>query len=160
MSAAIASVDPQLPFAGFRTMDEVRFRSFATQRLESMLLGALAGLALLLAAVGIYGLIAHFVTERTREFGVRLALGSSVGQAISAAIRPGVFLAIAGISIGYVLARWSSAMMRSIVYGVPVTDTATYAGVATVFLVVAILASVVPSLRIARINPAQTLREE
>jgi ABC-type antimicrobial peptide transport system permease subunit len=89
-----------------------------------------------------------------------MALGSSVGQAIGTAIRPGIFLATAGVAIGYVLARWSSAMLRSVVYGVPVTDTATYVAVATVFLIVAMLASIVPSLRIARINPAQTLREE
>ena len=160
MSAAVASADSQLPFAGFRTMDEVRFRSFAMQRLESMLLGSLAGLALLLAAVGIYGLIAHSVAERTREFGIRMALGSSVGRVIGAAVRPGIILATAGVAIGYVLARWSSTLLRSIVYGVQLTDPATCVTVISVLLAVAVLASVVPSFRIARIDPARTLREE
>jgi predicted permease len=160
MSAAMAAADPQLPFAAFRTMDEVRYKSFALQSLESALLGTLAGLALLLAVIGIYGLIAHSVTERVREFGIRIALGASVSRAISQAVQPAIVLTAAGVAIGYALARWSSAMLKSVVYGVQLTDGATYATVIAVLLLAGVCASIVPSLRIARIDPARTLRDE
>ena len=160
MQTAVASVDPLLPFAGFQTMDEIRDQAFGLQRLESVLLGALAGLALLLSAVGIFGLITQSVVERTREFGIRLALGSSVAQAISAAARPGILLSVAGIAIGFGLARWAGGLFQAMIYRVEATDTATFLIVAVTFLFVATLASLLPSLRIARLDPAKTLREE
>jgi ABC-type antimicrobial peptide transport system permease subunit len=160
MRTGVASVDPLLPFADFQTMDEIRDRAFGLQRLESVLLGALAGLALLLSAVGIFGLIAQTVVERTREFGIRLALGASVGRTISSAARPGILLSAAGIAIGFVLARLAGRLFQALIYHVEATDTMTFTLVAITLLGVATLASLLPSLRIARLDPATTLREE
>src|SRR5262249_19660830 len=96
MARAAAAVDPLLPFAKFRTIDDVRSEAVATERAQTMLLGALAGLAVLLAAVGLYGLVANSVAERTRELGIRLALGASSRQAIAAAATPGLALPAPG----------------------------------------------------------------
>lgn len=160
MRAGVSSVDPLLPFADFQTMDEIRDRAFGLQRLESVLLGALAGLALLLSAVGIFGLITQSVAERTREFGIRLALGASVGRTISSAARSGILLSAAGIAIGFILARLAGKLFQALIYHVEATDTMTFTVVAMTLLGVATLASLVPSLRIARLDPATTLREE
>ena len=92
MQRAVEAVDPLLPFAKFRTIDDVRGEAVATQRAQAVLLGALAGLALLLAAVGLYGLVANSVAERRRELGIRIALGASSRQAIAVAAAPGLIL--------------------------------------------------------------------
>jgi predicted permease len=160
MRAAVASVDRQLPFAEFRSMDEVRSGAFARQRLQAVLLGALAALALVLAAVGIYGLNAHSVMERTREFGIRLALGAPRWQAIGQAAWPGVMLTLIGAGVGYFLARTAGELLAHVLWGVHSDDRATFVGVTVMLVVVAALASLLPSLRIARLDPARTLREE
>jgi predicted permease len=160
MTAAVTSADTQLPIAKFRTMDEVRAKALALQRLEAILLGTLAALALLLVTIGVYGLVANSVTQRTREFGIRLALGSSVVRAISGAAASGVLLAAIGAAVGCLLAVLARNLLKAIVFGVPPTDILTYVSVLVVLLIVACIASLVPSLRIARIDPATTLREE
>jgi predicted lysophospholipase L1 biosynthesis ABC-type transport system permease subunit len=157
---SVASVDAQLPFAEFRSMEEVRSAAFSLPRLEAVLLAALGGLALLLAAVGIYGLISHLVMERTREFGIRLALGLSTGQAIATAARPGVLLTVLGIAIGAALSWGASGFMRAVIFGIRPDDWLSFAAAAGTLLVVAALASLLPSLRIARVNPASTLRQD
>jgi len=160
MQRAMQSVDPQLPFAGFHNMEDVRYRALAQERFQAVLLGALAGLALLLAAVGIYGLIANSVAERTRELGIRLALGSTVAQAMRAVALPGVALALAGVMVGSVLAGFASQLLRHLVWGVQPGDPFTFAAVALVLLAVAAAASFLPALRVTRLNPAETLRQE
>ena len=160
MRAAIAAVDPLLPIAEFRTMDDIRASRFAVQRLESVLFGTLAGLALVLAAVGIFGLIAHTVVERTREFGIRLALGCSRWKAVLHAGLPGVLLTGAGLLIGTFLSRQGGNVLRSLLVGIKPDDAATFAVVAVALLTTAALASLLPSLRIIRIDPAETLRDE
>ncbi|MBV8842211.1 MAG: ABC transporter permease [Bryobacterales bacterium] len=160
MQQSVASVDPQLPFAEFRTMDEVRSAAFGMQRLQTTLLSSLAGLALLLSAVGIYGIIAHSVIERTREFGIRIALGSSHAKAISAAARPGIALAAIGVAAGLLLSFWARKLISTLIWGVRPDDAITLAGVSAILLAAAVAAALIPSLRIARIDPAMTLREE
>ncbi|MBI3404126.1 MAG: ABC transporter permease [Acidobacteria bacterium] len=160
MQQAIQSVDPQLPFAGFRAMEEIRSESIAEQRFQAVLLGSLAGLALILAAVGIYGLISHSVVERRRELGIRLALGATVSRAIRDAAMPGIILASVGVSLGTVGAYFGVAVLKSLIWGVSPTDPSTFAGVALGLLFVATIASVLPALRVARIDPAETLRAE
>ncbi|HTQ56970.1 MAG TPA: ABC transporter permease [Bryobacteraceae bacterium] len=160
MQRALAAVDPQLPFAGFHSMGDVRYHALAQERLQAVLMGVLAGLALLLAAVGTYGLIANSVTERTREIGIRLALGATVGHAVRAVALPGIALAAAGVAAGSVLAGFASRLLRHLVWGVRTGDPATFAGVAVVLLVVAGAASFLPALRVTRLNPAETLRQE
>lgn len=160
MQRAVQAVDPQLPFASFRTMLDVRSRAYADQRFEATLLSILAGLALLLAAVGIYGLIANSVVERTRELGIRMAMGATIGQAMRTVAAPGITLALVGIVVGSVLARGSVGMLEHLIYGVKTTDPLTFASVAVVLLLIAAAASYIPALRIVRLNPAETLRDE
>jgi len=160
MRAAVASVDRQLPFAEFRSMDEVRSGAFARQRLQAVLLGSLAMLALVLAAVGIYGLVAHSVMERTREFGIRLALGASRWQTIGQAARPGILLTLVGAGIGYFLAQGAGRLLAHVLWHVQADDWTAFSGVTAILVIVAALASLLPSLRIARLDPATTLREE
>jgi putative ABC transport system permease protein len=154
------AIDPLVPIAEFRSIDEVRSWSLSWHRFQATLLGSLSGLALLLALVGIYGLMSHSVVERTRELGIRMALGSTLGQAIRDAIRPGILLAVAGIVLGCVLAGFSGKVLQHAVWGVKPSDPATYTMVAVGLLLAAASASLIPALRIARVNPADTLRDE
>lgn len=160
MQHALGSVDAQLPFAGFHSMDDVRYHALGRQRFQAVLLGALAGLALLLSAVAIYGLIASSVAERTRELGIRLALGATVPQAIREVALPGLALGVAGVAAGFVLSGFASQLLRRLVWGVEPGDPLTFAAVGLGLLCVAAAASLVPALRVTRLNPAQTLREE
>ena len=160
MRAAVASVDPQLPFAEFRSMERVQAGAFSTERMETWLLGSLAGLALLLAGIGVYGLITQAVIERTREFGLRMALGASSGSVVMTVTRPAFLLCLAGVIGGVLLSRASSAWIGSLLFGVEPGDPWTIVVVAGVLLGSAAVASLVPSFRITRLNPAETLREE
>jgi predicted permease len=160
MQRAMESIDPQLPFAGFRSMTDVQFRSLAFQRLQATLLSMLGGLALVLAAVGIYGLIASSVAERTRELGIRLALGATSGQAMRTIVAPGIALTLIGVVIGCALARVLVGVMQHIIFGVTPGDPVTFAAVAVILIAVAAVASVVPALRVLRLDPSQTLRHE
>jgi putative ABC transport system permease protein len=160
MRRAMASVDPKLPFSSFRTLPEVRAQSLAMERFQSVLLGSIAGLALLLSAVGIYGLIANSVVERTRELGIRIALGATLGQTVRSVALPGLVLAAVGVVVGYPAARGAAHLLRHLVWGVKPADAATFAAVAAVLLAVAALASAIPALRVARVDPVARLREE
>ena len=115
---------------------------------------------MLLAIVGIYGLMSQSVIERGRELGIRMALGATLAQAIREAMLPGLVLAVAGVAIGCFLAGLSTQVLKHLVWGVNTTDPATYFGVALGIVFVAALASLVPALRITRLNPADTLRDE
>ncbi len=160
MQRALAAVDPQLPFAGFHSMEDVQYRALSRERLQAALLAALAALALVLAAVGIYGLIANSVAERTRELGIRLALGATVGQAMRAVALPGVGLALAGVAAGSVLAGFVTRVLRNLVWGVPLSDPVTFAAVVLGLVLIAAAASFLPALRVTRLNPADTLRQD
>jgi len=159
MQRAVQSVDPLLPFAKFRTFDQVRAQALATQRAQALLLGALAGLALLLAAVGLYGLVANSVAERTRELGIRMALGSTSSRAVAVAAVPGIALALIGVGIGLAAARATATIRRHLVWGVSTGDPLTFLLAATVVLLVAVVATLVPTLRIVRLNPIKSLRQ-
>ena len=155
-----AQVDPLLPIAAFHNIEDIRAASLRSERFEATLLAALAGLALLLAVVGIYGLMAQSVAERRRELGIRMALGSTVPRAIRDAALPGVSLALAGVALGCVLAGLSSRVLEHLIFGVSALDPVTYAGVAFGLLAVAVVASLIPALRLTTLNPADTLREQ
>jgi predicted permease len=158
MQRAMEGVDPLLPFAKFRTFDEVRREAVATQRAQAALLTTLAALALLLAATGLYGLVANSVAERTRELGIRLALGATTLQAVAAAAAPGFALAAVGVVIGVVAARATAVTLRHLVWGISVADPATFLVAGATVLGVAALAALVPALRIVRLNPIRALR--
>jgi ABC-type antimicrobial peptide transport system permease subunit len=149
-----------LPFAKVRSLDEVQSAAVALPRLLMVLLLTLAGAAVALAALGIHGLIAASVSERTREMGIRLALGATRRGAVGTVAWPGIVLAAAGTIAGAAAARGMVSIIRSFVWGVSATDPLTFAGVAALFLVVAAVASVLPALRVLRVDPAQTLRAE
>jgi ABC-type antimicrobial peptide transport system permease subunit len=115
---------------------------------------------LLLAATGIYGLIAQSVAQRTREVGIRLALGASRWQVMRAVALPGILFALVGVLIGCALARIAVQSLQRLVWGIQVGDPVTFVGIAVGLLLVATAASILPTFRLARIDPAQTLRNE
>ncbi len=160
MQRALAKADPNLPFSGFYGMSDLLAKTLATQRVEVALLGAMAALALLLSAVGIFALVANMVAQRTREIGIRMALGSTVGHAMVQIGRSGVLGSVQGLILGLVLCVAALRVMRSVVYGVGVYDAPTILGVVVLLALVTLIATTVPTLRIARIDPAKTLRDE
>jgi ABC-type antimicrobial peptide transport system permease subunit len=132
----------------------------ALPRLLMVLLLALAAAAAGLTAVGIHALIASSVTERTREMGIRIALGATTWLAVRTLAMPGILLAIAGTIVGSFAARGASALLQSFVWGISPTDPATYGAVTVLLVTVGTVASVLPALRILRLDPAATLRAE
>ena len=160
MQKALAAVDPALPFSGFYRMSDLQAESLSEQRVEVALLGTMAALALLLSAVGIFALVASLVTQRTREIGIRIALGSTIRQAMAHISSSGVSAAGAGLLLGLMLCVIALRAMRSVLYGVGVFDAPSLFAVIGTLGVVALLAATIPALRIARIDPAVTLRED
>jgi macrolide transport system ATP-binding/permease protein len=160
MQRALAGVDSDLPFSGFYRMTDLEAQTLAMQRIEGALLSAMAGLALLLSAVGIFALVANMVAQRTREIGIRIALGSSIRQAMAHVGGSGLRASAAGLLAGLGLCALVLRAMRSVLYGVDVYDAATILAVVTTLAIIALIATVAPTLRIARIDPARTLREE
>ena len=160
MQRALAKADPNLPASGFYSMKDLLARTLATQRIEVALLGSMAALALLLSAVGIFALVANMVAQRTREIGIRMALGSTVGQVMLQIGRSGVNASILGVVLGLILSAGALRVMSSVIYGVGVYDITTIIVVVLTISSVTLLATIIPSLRIASIDPARTLREE
>lgn len=160
MQQALASVDPNLPFASFHTMNELLATALAQQRIEVALLSSLAALALLLAALGIFTLVSSVVTDRQREFGIRLALGSPLSDSMLVAGRSGALPAVIGLAAGLALAFVVLRAMRSALFGISSYDPVTLAATVIVLAALAALASLLPALRIARIQPAVVLRAE
>ena len=160
MQRALSSAAPALPFSGFYSMTDLMHETLAMQRVEVALLGAMAGLALLLSAVGIFSLVASMVAQRTREIGIRIALGSSVRRAMAHVGAPGLRASAVGTAAGPAALRGVLRVMRSVLYGVAVYDAASLTAVVLGMAAIALLASAVPALRVARIDPAKTLREE
>ena len=160
MQRALAKADPNLPASGFYSMKDLLARTLTTQRMEVALLGAMAALALLLSAVGIFALVANMVAQRTREIGIRMALGSTVGQTTVEIGRTGAGASCVGLFVGLVLCAGALRVMRSVLYGIGVYDAPTLSFVVLSLLFVTLLATTLPTLRIAKIDPANTLREE
>src|SRR5260370_33456309 len=160
MQRALAAVDPKLAFSGFYSMRDLLAKTLATQRVEVALLSAMAGLALLLSAVGIFALVATIVAKKKREIGIRIALGSSIRQAMVHIGAPGIRASVLGLILGLILCAGALRAMRTVLYGVGVYDVPTILTVVLVLAAVTIIATTVPTLRIAGIDPAKTLREE
>ena len=156
--SAVAGVDPELAVSGVSTMEEIIARSMATSRFTTMLLGLLGLTGLVLAAVGIYGVIAYFVSQRAHEIGVRMALGATRRGVSLMVLRQGVALAAAGVAIGLVASVAATHALAGMIYGVSTHDPATFLGVAAVLLLVAALASLVPAHRATRLDPLDALR--
>jgi ABC-type antimicrobial peptide transport system permease subunit len=141
-------------------MEELMDQELETQRIEVLLLGVLAGLALLLSAVGIYALVSNLVVQRTREIGIRMAFGSSVQRAMVEIGSSGLIAAGAGLVAGVGLSFLVLRALRSELYGVGVYDPATLVAAPVLLALIALVASLLPVLRISRIDPAMTLRNE
>ena len=157
---AIQQINAELPIAQIKTIDDLRGQKLTSQRFMMWLVAGLGLIALVLAGVGLQGLIASSVNERTREIGIRLALGASARQAIAAVVMPGLILALVGVVIGAAVALWSARLLQSFVWGVTPADPLTFAGVLALLLAIAFAASVIPALRVLRLDPASTLRAE
>jgi ABC-type antimicrobial peptide transport system permease subunit len=156
----IKAADSTLPLSQVRTMEEVRQRSFWQFGLFGWIFGVTGLVGLLLASVGVYGVLSYVVTQRTAEIGVRMALGAERRQVLRLIVGHGVVLAGIGVLIGLVLAPAATYLGRSFFYNVSPFDPITFAGVAIFLLVVAVLASYIPALRATRVNPVQALRGE
>jgi putative ABC transport system permease protein len=160
LRSAVAAVDPNVPITRLLALDQVISESVAEPRLTVVLLGLAAGLALLLGAVGIYGVVSYGVSRRVHEMGVRMALGARSGDVLRLVIGQGAAMAIVGIMVGLAAALVASRALRSLLYGVSPTDTVTFAAAPLLLLAVALLASYIPARRATRVDPMVTLRAE
>ena len=160
IAAAVHSVDPQVALARLRTMDEVRHQSLAEDRYTMVLFASFAAVALLLAAVGIYGLMAFAVSQRTREIGLRLALGSGRYRVIWLMLREASLLAVIGLVLGLAGSVLVGRTMSSTLYGVGAIDISVILSVAVILFLTALFASYLPARRAASIDPMQALRTD
>jgi putative ABC transport system permease protein len=158
--AAIRSVDSEQSVFDVRTLPEIVDRSLAQRRLTTTLMVMFGGIALLLAAVGIYGVVAYGVTQRLREFGIRIALGATRRDVTRLVVWQGTSMAIVGSAVGLVLAIAAAGVMSNLVYGVAPRDAASIFGAAMTLMLVAAVASYVPARRAAAVDPGVTLRSE
>jgi ABC-type antimicrobial peptide transport system permease subunit len=160
IEAAVRDADASVPVVRFREMDDVFAESIRRPRLLAQLLGMFAGLALLLAAIGTYGVLSYMVTERRREIGVRMALGANQGRVLGDVLKQGLGLAAAGLVAGVAGALALTRLMTALLFGVEPSDPATLAAVTATIACVAALACVVPAWRASRVDPIVVLREE
>jgi ABC-type antimicrobial peptide transport system permease subunit len=156
----VESLDADQPIGRITTMDEAIASSLATRRLMMVLLGAFAVLALVLASVGLYGVMALTVTQRTRELGIRMALGAERGRVLRLVVGQGMGLAAIGVVIGLVAAFALTRFLAAQLYGVGATDPVTFGTVAGLLVGVALLASLLPAMRATRVDPVVALRDE
>ena len=160
VAAAVNSVDPDLPLAGVKTVDEIVSETLSIDRFSVVLFASFGALGLGLAAVGIYGVMAFAVAQRTHEFGVRMALGAQRSRVISQVLKEGTLLAIGGTLIGLGGAYLVGRAMQSTLYGVDALDVRAFSGVSLLLLAAALLACWFPAWRASRVEPLEALRYE
>lgn len=158
LAHTVHNVDAELPVFGVRTMTEMMSASMARRRFSLFLMSAFAAVALLLAALGIYGVMDFVVSERTQEFGIRSALGAGRGEILMLALRPGLMLAAAGVAAGVGVSLVTTRLMSSLLFGVSAADPVIFALVPVVLVVVAAMASALPARRATSLSPVQALR--
>lgn len=154
----LRNLDPDLPMYYVRTMKQRVDESLARRRFSMLLLGVFAGIALALAAIGIYGVVAYLVSQGKREIGIRMALGAPQRSILTLVIRQGMVLAFSGITIGLTAAFLLTRLIRSLLFGVEATDPITFVGISLSLALIALLASYIPARRAARIDPMVSLR--
>jgi ABC-type antimicrobial peptide transport system permease subunit len=160
ITAAIHQANPELPVRGSTTLDEVIGTSLSQQRFSTLLLGIFAGLALFLAAIGIYSVLAYSVRRRVREIGIRMALGAQIKDVLQLVVFEGMKPTVLGLIIGIVGALALGRLLSSMIYGVKSTDLLTFISVSVGLLCVGLLASIIPAYRATRVEPVKTLRDE
>ena len=152
-------MDPELPVYDVASMNELLDRSLASRRFSAQLVGGFAALSLLLAAIGIYGVLAYMVGQRSREIGLRIALGATRSDILRLVMRKGAILAGVGVAAGVTLSASASSLMASLLYGVRPHDPVIFLAVPLVLLAVALLAGYLPGRRATRVDPMFALRE-
>jgi putative ABC transport system permease protein len=157
-TAAIREIDPDQPVAEVRTMERVLANTVARPRLIVYVLGGFAAVALLLAALGLYGIVSYSVTQRRRDIGVRVALGAQRGDVLRPILREGMMLTGCGLALGLAGAFASTRVMQSLLFGVEATDPVTLLGVAMFLFATALAASYIPARRATRLDPVVALR--
>ena len=157
MRGAVKSIDPQLPVYDVQTMETVLSQSTGTQRFNTMLLTLLGLTGLVLAAVGIYGVIAFFVTQRAHEIGVRVALGASAQRVVRMVVGQALLLATAGVVVGGALAAWATRVLQSMLFEVGSHDPIAYIAAAVVLLTVSVAAAWLPARKASRVDPVKAL---
>ncbi|HJP93208.1 MAG TPA: ABC transporter permease [Pyrinomonadaceae bacterium] len=157
---AVLSIDPNQPISDVKTLAKIVDESIAQRRLNMLLMGLFGGLALLLSAVGIYGLLSYAVTQRTQEMGIRMALGAQISDVLKLVLRQGMMLALAGEAIGLIAALALTRMIRGLLFGVTPNDATTFVVVAGVLAIVALLACYLPARRATKVDPLVALRYE
>ncbi len=160
VKSAVWSLDDNLPISDVITMDDAVAQANAQPRFEMLLFAVFAVVALVLAAVGIYGVMSYSVARRTHEIGIRISLGAARTDVLLLIIRQGLILALAGTGVGLISALMLARLMTKLLYGVAPTDPATFAGVAALLIVVALLACYIPARRAMRVDPMVALRHE
>jgi len=160
MVSAIHDVDPEQPVLDIATLEEVVEESLGQRPLAMLLLAAFAALALVLASVGIYSVLAYTVRQRVREIGIRLALGAPVGGVLKLVVIEGLKPTLIGVALGLALAAGLVRVMTTLLYGVSEHDPGTFTAVAVIMLGVGIVATLVPAYRATRVDPIVTLRAE
>jgi putative ABC transport system permease protein len=158
--AAMQEIDKDLPVYNIKTVNDVISESVAPRRLNMLLLGLFAGLALVLAAVGIYGVISYSVSQRTREIGIRMALGASHTSVLRLVVGEGMILAVIGVTIGVVASFFLTRLMSTLLFGVSTTDPITFVAISLLLTSVSMVASLVPARRATRVDPMVALRYE
>ena len=156
----VQAIDPTLPISGSQTLNETVSASLSERRFSMEMVGLFALTALLLAGIGIYGVLSYLVSERTHEIGIRIALGAESGSILRMVLRQGLRLAITGAAVGLVAALIVSQLMAGLLYGVRPTDPLTFAGVAALLIGVALLACYIPARRALCVDPLAALRHE
>ncbi len=157
---AVREIDPELPVSGVDTMQAIVATSIDEPRFVALLVSIFAGLALGLAALGIYGLIAYVVTQRSAEIGVRIALGASRRDIFALVVGDGAKLTAAGVAVGVAAAAGLASSLESMLFGVPPLDALTFAATTTALVAAALLACLIPARRAARVDPMVALRSE
>jgi len=157
---ALREADPSLPVIRLRNMEDVFLDSVRRPRMLMQLFAAFAGFALLLAAIGTYGVLSYFVTQQRREIGIRMALGAERAMVLRGVMGHGLKLTSVGLVAGLAAAAVLTRFMKSLLFGVDAGDPATFAGVAALIIAVAIAASLVPALRATRVDPIVALKDE
>jgi putative ABC transport system permease protein len=158
--AVVESLDRDLPIYDAFTLETLVSRSLGQPKFYLLLLVAFAGLAVVLAAVGIYGVMSYTVQQRTREIGIRIALGASADRVVAMIVRRGLMLAVLGVALGTAGASALTRVLRSLLYGVSERDPLTFVGVAVLLGLVALLAAWIPARRAARVDPLTAMRAE
>jgi putative ABC transport system permease protein len=156
----VRAVDRDLPVFGERTMRQIAAESVSRRKFAMQLVGLFGVLALLLAGVGIYGVIAYSVTQRTREIGIRVALGASRSSILRWVLKQGMILTIAGVAVGLIGAFLLTKYLRSLLFGIGPTDIVTYGALAILLTMVALIACYVPARRATKVDPLVALRYE